>query len=521
MQMPSKPARAARDAVVAGAGWLWRTSRQHWVMSALLLAGLVLRVITQIAYRPALFYIDTLKYLFNAFPGTDPVGYKVPLYTMVFFGGLPGVAAVQHLLGLAMAAGLYVLLLRRGCARWLAALATAPLLLDAYQLQIEQMIMPDVWFEAAILGGLMLLLWHRRPAWLAVIGAGLVLGSSATLRQVGEILVLPAAVYVACVTKGLRPRAATTALFVAAFAVPIVGYSTISLISTGHFRLSHSGSSSLYGRTAADADCATLKLASYQRGLCPTTAQQALGPDGLEHDPQSPLKVYEPPADVNRTKIITDFTHRVIAQQPLRVAVGWASDAAKLFALTRDGRPGDTPIARWQFQTSFPTFDGVIELGQGNQILRGGYQLPAGTIASPLLTPLPGSLDSRAGVMKPLASFLHGYQLRGGYTPGPLYALAVLAALAGLILGARRRAPAALRAAAAAAFAFLATAAAVLAMSDLFEFSWRYQLPALVTLPPAGALGITIILASLRRPDPAGRPDEAAGWRQRLTAPAR
>ena len=162
MQMPSKPARSARDAAVSGAGWLWRTSRQHWVMSALLLAGLVLRVITQIAYRPALFYIDTLKYLFNAFPGTDPVGYKVPLYPMVFFGGLPGVAAAQHLLGLAMAVGLYVLLLRRGCARWLAALAAAPLLLDAYQLQIEQMIMPDVWFEAAILGALMLLLWHRR-----------------------------------------------------------------------------------------------------------------------------------------------------------------------------------------------------------------------------------------------------------------------------------------------------------------------------------------------------------------------
>jgi hypothetical protein len=354
-----------------------------------------------------------------------------------------------------------------------------------------------------------------------VIGAGLVLGSSATLRQVGEILVLPAAVYVACVTKGLRPRAATIALFVAAFAVPIVGYSTISLISTGHFRLSHSGSSSLYGRTAADADCATLNLASYQRGLCPTTAQQTLGPDGLEHDPQSPLKIYEPPAGVNRAVIITDFTHRVITQQPFRVAVGWASDAAKLFALTRDGRPGDTPISRWQFQTGFPTFDGVIELGPGNQILRGGYQLPAGTIASPLLTPLPGSLNSRAGVTKPLASFLHGYQLRGGYTPGPLYALAVLAALAGLILGARRRAPAARRAAAAAAFAFLATGAAVLAMSDLFEFSWRYQLPALVTLPPAGALGITIILASLRRPHSAGRPDEAAGPRQQLTAPAR
>ena len=31
------------------------------------------------------------------------------------------------------------------------------------------------------------------------------------------------------------------------------------------------------------------------------------------------------------------------------------------------------------------------------------------------------------------------------------------------------------------------TAVAVLLASDAFEFSWRYQLPALVTLPPAGA----------------------------------
>jgi hypothetical protein len=28
----------------------------------------------------------------------------------------------------------------------------------------------------------------------------------------------------------------------------------------------------------------------------------------------------------------------------------------------------------------------------------------------------------------------------------------------------------------------------------VFEFSWRYQLPALVTLIPAGALGVTVLL---------------------------
>ena len=77
--------------------------RRHWLAAALLLAGLVLRLLTQIAYRPALLYIDTVKYLYNAWPGTDPVGYKVPLKFILFFGDLSTVAAVQHLLGLAMA----------------------------------------------------------------------------------------------------------------------------------------------------------------------------------------------------------------------------------------------------------------------------------------------------------------------------------------------------------------------------------------------------------------------------------
>ena len=50
-----------------------------------------------------------------------------------------------------MAVVLYLLLVRRGVPRWLSALAAAPVLLDAYQVQIEQTIMPDVWFEALIL----------------------------------------------------------------------------------------------------------------------------------------------------------------------------------------------------------------------------------------------------------------------------------------------------------------------------------------------------------------------------------
>src|SRR5215469_18698163 len=153
---PSQPGQVSR----AGPAARWRAAqavlRHHWLAAALLAAGLVLRVLAQLAYRPALFYIDTTRYLYNA-EGMDPVGYKGPLRAILLVANFNAVAAVQHLLGLAMAVVIYLLLRRRGVSRWLAALAIAPVLLDAYQLQIEQMVMPDVWFEALIVAGLAIL----------------------------------------------------------------------------------------------------------------------------------------------------------------------------------------------------------------------------------------------------------------------------------------------------------------------------------------------------------------------------
>ena len=124
-------------------------------------AGLALRVAAQIAYHPALIYIDSIKYLYNAYPGADPVGYKAPLHAILAVGNLGTVTAVQHLLGLAMAGTIYIVLIRRDSPRWLAAIAVAPVLLDAYQVQIEQNIMPDVWFEALIVAGIAVLLASR------------------------------------------------------------------------------------------------------------------------------------------------------------------------------------------------------------------------------------------------------------------------------------------------------------------------------------------------------------------------
>ena len=88
--------------------------RRNWLFACLLAAGLVLRILTQLAYQPALLYIDSVKYLFGAYACNDPPGYQLMLKVFLGVGTLPMVAAVQHLLGLAMAVALYLILRRRG-----------------------------------------------------------------------------------------------------------------------------------------------------------------------------------------------------------------------------------------------------------------------------------------------------------------------------------------------------------------------------------------------------------------------
>jgi len=379
-----------------------------------------------------------------------------------------------------MAVVIYLLLLRRGVPRWLAALAIAPVLLDAYQLQQEQAVMPGTWFEALIVAGLAILLWPPRASWRAVVAGGIVLGTSATFAQVGEALILPAVIYLLAAGGGWRQAIGKAAALCAAFALPILVYCTGSFLLTGDFFLSHSGVTSFYGRMAAAADCATLRLPPAERAMCPSPAQQALGPDWLEYGDGSPIRPYYANLPRDETdRLITDFNRRVLTQQPQRVAAAYGRDAAQVFALTRTASPGDTPISRWQFQAAYPYYPPhATEQIVAAATARFGGGAPA--------------------VWRPVAGFLRSYQLGGGYTPGPVLALAVLAGLAGSAALLRRRAGPVIRQPALACLLLFTSGVALLLVSDLFEFSWRYQLPALVTLVPAGALGISVIISSVR-----------------------
>ena len=491
--------------------------RYHWLATALIVAGAVLRVITWMAYHPAIFYIDSIKYLYRGWQGADPLGYKVPLKIILAIGNLGTVTAFQHLIGLGIGVALYVLLIRRGINRWLAALAIAPILLDAYQLQAEATIMPDVLFEGMVVAALVILLWKPTTDWLSILVSGLILGLGATVREVGVWMIAPVVVYLlGC--RYLRvsrddwySAVLKSCVMCLAFLLPIVTYCSISYVDSHHFRLSVKGSAA--GRMAKSADCATLKLPADIQAMCPTPAEQQHGPDWLEHDWQSPL-IRGFPGN-NRLQLVSVFDHAVERQQPLRVVGSVLEDSVRLFELSRYASIETTPISRWQFQHAFQdytpefvTCGSMLALktpnigslcgtsNKLNDIIVGIQVTHSSPVHEVLLNPAWGGKFEVDG---PLASFLRDYQLYGGYTPGPLLLIFALAGLLGSVMAlVYRRGSARTRHLALASLVFFVTAVGLLLIADLYVFSWRYQLQALITLPPAGVLGATAALEALR-----------------------
>jgi hypothetical protein len=487
---------AAARALAGGAdGWaalarrLGAAARRHWVILAILAPAVALRVLAQLAYKPLLLFIDSYVYLGNLHRldpmGDYPIGYDLFLRPLLWAGNLAVVAAVQHLLGLAMGVAIYLLLLRRGVRRWLAALAAAPVLLDAYQVQIEHNLMADTLFMAMLVAAVAVLTWNRRPGFVAAAVAGVLLGAAVVVRLVGEPLVLAAALFVVVAGAGRWRRLALAATLAAGFAVPVGMYAGYYQARTGTLGISATGGAAAYGRVVSIVDCTRLQVPSYERVLCPN---QPLGhradADYLVHAPNAPRFKLQPPPGMTRAQVERDFARRVAMQQPLDLLAAFGRDFAKGFAPARVTFAGDVSAERWWFPLDYPVW-------------LPGYPMSAAVHAA----------DRYGGggpaVHRPLAELLRGYQ-RGGYTPGPLLALALLAGLLAA-LGLGRARDGSQRAA---CLLYATMGVGVLLSAATFEFSWRYQLPGLVLLPLAGALGATMLFAGRRRPPVPSFPTE-------------
>jgi hypothetical protein len=472
------------------------TLRRHWLFALLLTLGVLLRVMAQVAYQPAILYFDSVGYLGRyrlSLAEPDPPWYSLTAHLLLgAFHDLAALSALNHLLGLTTAGLIYAVLLRRGAKPWIAALAAGPVLLDGLQLLIEQMVMSEPLFQFFIVLGIALLLWRPRPNPATAAIAGVSFAAAALTRYVGQSLVLAGLLFcVLAAGRRLITRLATAAALLAGFVLPMIGYAAYNDAVNGTFTVSSGAVSiGLYARVAASVTCSQLTLPSYERPLCPPAGvvKPRAGSliQGYALGTTSPLVTYQPPHGETTHQVLNDFVKRAVLQQPLAVASAIGGSLMRPFlSWQRDHKPGELPIERWRFQTVFPLYFTHVSLSLFHRWEGHG----------PVIN-------------RPLAGFLRRYQLSVGYTPGPvLLACVILALLAGLGVGRARRSGQQL-----ACLLWLAVGLGLLLSAALYQFSWRYQLPALVTIPPAAALALSALTSpressAAREPT---RPDDAA-----------
>jgi hypothetical protein len=475
---PSTPARGRWAALL-------RLLGTHWLFTLFFAFGAVLRVLSWFAYHPAIIYTDSQYYLDNVGPldpqFLDPIGYPLLiLRPLLPLGGVATVAGVQHVVGALLGLAVYALARRLGARNWLAALGAAPVLIDAYQVQIEENIMSDLWLQALLVATLWLLLAKGVPNWRRAALAGLAIGLALSVRMVALPLIAPAVVYVVLagrewrVPGGWKRIAARTGALAGVFLVVVGGYATYFHAKSGMWGLNTASGNSIYGATAQIADCPEDDLDATLMQLCPKEPLgQRKGPDIYAHADGTPGWPGTVPPGQTIYSLEHQFAVKVITHQPLDFARSVARNFLKGFDPTHTSDPTDPLVYFWQFQTYYPiyaapgqSFDSAVDVAEHYATTYGGQPF-----------------NANVG----LATFLQDYQLNIGWTPGPLLALSLLLGLASTFLWRKRG----LRTS---SFVIVSFAVVLLGTAALFEFSWRYQLPGLVLLPLAGVLGMTALI---------------------------
>jgi len=483
----------------AGLGRVWAAlvavPREHALFCSMLLVAVVARVIVVLGYPPALWFDDSLPYVRAALQPSPyrvrPIGYSFFLASLEPFHSVRLVTAIQAIMGLAMGVAVYVLLRRYGMAGWAASFAAVPVLVSAYELQMEHFVLSDTLFGLLVTIAVVMVLWRPVPPVLVCALAGLVLAWAALDREQGVLLAIPFGLYF-CTQLARRvsvPRllAGITAMLVT-LTVPVLAYAWWFDQVNGSFGLTSSTGVFLYSRASTFAECSVMKPPADERWLC-IPAPPAKRPDYNFYawSAKSPINVKPPggsEVDSQVNSLATNFALRAIEAQPGAYLTAVWQSMTEDFELQLRGSVASFSQRNYEFPAATPASLRAFA-GANRQLpyYRDGYAYNGGR-------------DPSTRMVRPFAGWIRAYQ-RFVVLPGPLLALIVLAGLTGIALAWRSLGGPAL-------LPWLTGAVLIVTSAATAGYGARYLLASIPAFCIAGAIGVKEVSDWLAGPVGAG-----------------
>ena len=399
---------------------------------SVLAAGAVLRLVAMIGYPGALWFAgDSYVYLGAALrlqPNlSKTTGYSLFLHVLEPFHSLTLVAGLQHLMGLAVAVMIYLLLRRSGVPQRWATIATLPVLLDGFVIEDEHMVMAEALFTFLVMLSMLLVLWRRETGWLIALLAGLLAGYAVDVRSEG----LPVLVMfpVVLLVRGLRRDRAwvwrnwrawlAAAVMAAGCAAPVAGYAVWFHSWWGSYTLSNSEGFYLWGRVSSFADCAVIKPPASEQAICPSGTPSSRTPPGdyIWHAPEVHHMANGGPVTAANDALLRDFAIRAVEAQPLGYLHAVLGGLALSVEWPRHPYPDPGTTYLYYFHLT------PWKIPADHSWVKGGTAY-ADAVQYGHATP--------SRVVRPVAILIDGYQ-RVVYTYGPLFGLIMLTGLGGLV----------------------------------------------------------------------------------------
>lgn len=328
----------------------------HRGLVLVLAAGAVIRLAVELSRAPAV-YQDSLVYITLSedapfsFRSTRPNGYPVFIRILSLVGDrLDVVTIAQHVAGVLVGVLVYALLVHLGVRRWIATLATAFIVIDAYAVALEQDILSETFFTLTITSSAYLLLGTKQRVG-ALAASGVLLAMAATIRVVGIFAVPFWVGYVLAIRPGWRVAGAAVLALVA----PLLAYCTFHAAHGRNFGFTSADGWYLYGKVGPIVDCSGATIPERTRPLCRGVKGQPV--EFYLYDRGSPAQVlfFGPTEPVNvdedwnseNSALLRSFSLGIIQAHPVAFARVVAKDFFRYLGpnpasveMTLHGEPG-------------------------------------------------------------------------------------------------------------------------------------------------------------------------------------